>query len=126
MRATCDKCPVIAASTRCRSRLGKMSASRWASAAGVAVGAPLATTGRSPAARTISIGTDGHEVITTDSSPCAMGPAPGDEFSKAAVRVAMALVTLSLSDDAVCVKLLDAVDAVSEPVAVDEGVVLPD
>ena len=56
--------PVIAASTSCRSRLGKTSASITTSAAGVDVALPRAKTGRKPAARMISTGTDGQESTT--------------------------------------------------------------
>ena len=82
--------------------------------------------GRSPAARMISIGTDGHERTTAGRS--AVGKQSRELVnvaSKAAVSVAMAEVVM-MSDHSVSAQLLDGCLTISQPLAIDERIVLAD
>src|SRR5688500_13165022 len=134
MRDAPDRRPVRAASTRWRRRLGKTPGSRWASAAGVSPAAPRIRSGRNPAPRTISSGTDGEDTTTVGSALSGSDPTKlqkagfvGSDLTKAAVSVRMALeVVTCASDDPRRPQPLDSGRTVSEPLTVDQLVVLAD
>src|SRR6185295_3717017 len=85
--------------------------------------------GTRPAARMISIGTDGHEMTTPRpscfASSSASMPAAIADSSNAAVSTAMDIVVIA-SNDSVDSQLLNHRRAVSQPFPVNEIVVLAD
>src|SRR6185295_2458619 len=85
--------------------------------------------GTRPAARMISIGTDGHEMTTPRpscfASSSASMPAAITDSSNAAVSTAMGIVVI-VSNDSVDSQLLNHRPAVSQPFAVNEIIVLAD
>src|SRR4030095_13848607 len=118
IRAAEERRPVSPASASLRSRRGKIPASRYASATGVGDDPPREATGHKPAARTISIGTAGHE-RTTVPAPCLESATGITNASNAAVSTAMGEVVM-ISDDSVGSQLFDCCMVVSQPVAVNE------
>src|SRR5262245_21716525 len=125
MRAAPERVPVRAASTRRLSRLGNISGSRCSSAMGVAVELPREIMGRNPAARMISIGTDGHEKTTAGRLGSPGRSRQVNESSKEAVSLAMAEVVM-MSDDSVGAQLFDAGLPITQPLTIHERIVLTD
>src|SRR3954469_15563570 len=102
--AALERPPASKASAKLRSLLGKIPGSRYASAIGVAEKPPRAKIGTKPAARTISIGTDGHAMATP--RPFASIAAALTDSLNAAVSISIGRIVMA-SDDPLGAQLFD-------------------